>query len=106
MRREVARVRIAWVEGVEFPAPGPLDDEDGPGATLVFPIGPVMHDASRVEAVELDPRTAPRQGQLMAPLIVVRMSVQDQVDLFAQQEIQNIRSGLTSVLSGADAVLV
>src|SRR5438034_11835345 len=52
---EVAGGRVALVEVVNLASAGPLANDDGAVAPLIFPVGPVMHDAARYEQVLLNP---------------------------------------------------
>src|SRR5438552_19181597 len=107
VRGEVAGRRVALVEIVNLAPAGPLDDDDGAVAPLILPVGPVVHDAARDEHVLLNSLgTGVGIGELMAPFVVMFVRVQDQVHLFLDQEVQDVRAGLAVVLARADAVLV
>src|SRR5205823_5274370 len=81
--------------------------DDGAVAPLILPVGPVVHDAARDEHVLLNSLgTGVGVGELMAPFVVMFVRVQDQVHLFLDQEVQDVRAGLAVVLARADAVLV
>src|SRR5437773_10573608 len=76
-------------------------------APLVLRVGPIVHDAARDEHVLLNPlRTGVGEGELVAPFVVVFVSVQDQVHLFLDQEVEDVRARLAVVLTRADAVVV